>query len=267
MARLRTGMLALFLLSPGPPAQAGLDGDTVTVDRRFLDRDTVFFSFDVVVEQGAGDAIDFPGQNAPRIDVDPDAITLTLGCDFPLCNTGFTNQSFNGFALTGLDWSTPPGPPVGLKVESSFFFDPARVELVEGAIFIDVLRTMWTDGSTVRIEPVYAPQLEIDIEPGSRSHSLRRRGRVSVALLGTPELDVTEVDPFSLRFGPGEAEPAWRFWWAAHYYFRREDVDHDGDEDLIFYFDAQEAEVPTGASEVCLTGTLGGLPFEACEEI
>jgi len=267
MARLRPGFLALLLLFPGLPAEAGLDGDVVTVDRRFLDRDTVFFSYDVVVEQGGGDAIVFPGQNAPRIDVDPDAITLTLGCDFPLCNTGFTNQSFNGFALTGLDWSTPPGPPVGLEVESSFFFDPARVELVEGAIFIDVLRTMWTDGSTVRIEPIYAPQVEIDVQPGFRGASIRRHGRVPVAVLGSPEIDVSELDPFSLRFGPGEAEPVWRFWWAVHYYFSRVDADHDGDEDLLFYFDAQDARIPAGASEVCLTGTLGGLPFEACEGI
>jgi hypothetical protein len=260
-------MLALLLLCPGLPVQAGLEGDTVTVDRRLLDRDTVFFSTDVVVEEGSADAILFPGQNAPSVDVDPDAITLTLGCDFPLCSTGFTNQTFNGFALSDLDWSVPPGPPVDLRVESDFFFDPDRVEWVEGVIFIDILRTMWTSGSTIRIEPVYAPQVEIDIRPGSRTTSIPRRGRIPVALLGAPDVDVTQVDPFSLRFGPGEAEPVWRFWWSLLYGFSRSDVDRDGDEDLVFYFDAREAAIPAGAGEACLTGTLGGLPFEACEEI
>lgn len=51
------------------------------------------------------------------------------------------------------------------------------------------------------------------------------------------------------------------------HHWRGYEADHDGDEDLIVYFDAQEAELPAGAREACLTGLLGGRPFEACEAI
>jgi hypothetical protein len=86
-----------------------------------------------------------------------------------------------------------------------------------------------------------------------------------VAILGSAELDVRDLDERSLRLGPGEAEP-WRH--PDQGYFRRRDVDRDGEPDLLVRFDAREAGIAEGDTQVCLHGeTLDGAAIEGCDTI
>jgi hypothetical protein len=266
MQRISTLASILLLMGPGLQARAGLDGDLVIVEQHHPVLGNILRSQSTVA--GSGVSLAFGGQNATLIDVDADLITLTLGCDFPACNR-ITSSEFNGFVLTGLDWSTPPGQPVDLIVESGGkFFDPDRVVLLPGRIEINLWRDVWSDGQQIRILPVYAPQAAIDVIPASDRNVLPRgHRRIPVALLGSPELDVTEVDPFSLRLGPGEAQARWRFLWVLVWWFTESDVNRDGYGDLVFAFDARDAAIPPGADEVCLSGEIGGLPFTACDAV
>ncbi len=266
MQRIPMLVVILLLLGSGLQARAGLDGDLVSVEQHHPTLGNVIRSESVIA--GSGVSLTFGGQNATVIDVDADLITLTLGCDFPVCNR-ITNSTFNGFVLTGLDWSTPPGPPVDLVVESGGkFFDPDRVELLPGRIEINLWRDVWSDGEQIRILPVYAPQAAIDVIPGSDRNMIPRgHRRIPVALLGSPELDVTAVDPFSLRFGPGEAHAKWRFFSVLVWWFTEADVNRDGYRDLTFTFDAREAAIPPGADEACLSGDIGSHPFLACDAV
>jgi hypothetical protein len=258
--------LILLVVGTGLQARAGVDGDLVVVEQHNPTLGNVIRSQSVVA--GSGVSLVFGSQNATTIDVDADLITISLGCDFSACNR-ITGSVFNGFVLTGLDWSTPPGPPVDLVVESGGrFFDPARVELLPGRIEINLWRDVWNDGQQIRIHPVYAPQVGIDVIPDSDRNVIPRgQRRIPVALLGSPELDVTEVDPFSLRFGPGEAHAKWRFFRVLVWWFAETDVNRDGYADLTFAFDAGEAAIAPGADEACLSGEIGGLPFLACDAV
>ena len=101
------------------------------------------------------------------------------------------------------------------------------------------------------------------LKPGSQK-------RFPVAILGSPELDVHDIDPASLRLGYGEATPVGR---GRHLRpgpgrAARKDVNHDHYADLLVSFRARDAEIAYGDSMVCLTGqTRDGTPIEGCDAI
>jgi hypothetical protein len=88
--------------------------------------------------------------------------------------------------------------------------------------------------------------------------SIRPAGqKLQVILRGQTFLDAAKVDPASLRFGPRSAAPA---------NARAEDVDQDGNLDLVMYFRASDAGIPPGSVNACLRGRrLDGAPFEGCD--
>jgi probable HAF family extracellular repeat protein len=97
--------------------------------------------------------------------------------------------------------------------------------------------TLWLTVSTV----------SIDIKPGGHPNSInpKSRGRIPVAILATDTFDPTTVDPNTIAFGPKGARPL---------HSTREDVDGDGDIDVIFYFSTQATGIQCGDTSVSLTG-------------
>jgi len=90
-------------------------------------------------------------------------------------------------------------------------------------------------------------QVEIDIKPGSYPNSinLKSKGVLPVAVLTTVEFDATTVDPATVEFA--EASPLrWTL----------EDVDYDGDEDMLFHFKTQELNLDENSTEAALTGQI-----------
>lgn len=99
-------------------------------------------------------------------------------------------------------------------------------------------------GTIVDDDPI--PVL-IDIKPGSDPNSINlgSKGVIPVAILTTEDFDATTVDGETVRFGPGQAAPV-------HYAI--EDVDGDGDLDIILHFKVQEADIGAEDTEAILTG-------------
>jgi hypothetical protein len=96
-------------------------------------------------------------------------------------------------------------------------------------------------------------QVDIDIKPGSDPNSINlgSRGRVPVAVLTTSTFDATTVDPDSVQFA-GAAPVRWAL----------EDVDGDGDTDLVFHFKTQELNLDGSSTVATLAGqTSGGQPI------
>jgi len=93
---------------------------------------------------------------------------------------------------------------------------------------------------------LYWTDVEIDIKPGSDPNSinLKSRGVVPVAVLTTDDFDATTVDPVTVMFA-GASPLRWAM----------EDVDDDGDEDLLFHFKTQELELNGDSTEATLTGS------------
>lgn len=96
-------------------------------------------------------------------------------------------------------------------------------------------------------------EIDIDIKPGNEDNSinLKSKGVIPVAILTTADFDATTVDPSSVRFGKTGTEAA-----PMHEGGHIEDVDGDGDNDLLFHFSTQETGLQEGDTEAYLTGKL-----------
>ena len=117
--------------------------------------------------------------------------------------------------------------------------------------------------TAIAAAPLPSSPIRIDIKPGSDPNSinLRNHGVIPVALLSDDAFDATAVDAGRLAFGPGAALEA-------HGIGHPEDVDGDGDTDLVLHFRTQEAGIPADATEACLAGVLPtGESFSACDAV
>jgi len=105
----------------------------------------------------------------------------------------------------------------------------------------------------------------IDIKPGSFPNSInpRTQGVIPVAILTTGTFDATTVQPSSVTFGRTGTEAT-----EAHSTGHLEDVDNDGDIDLVLHFRTQETGIMCGDTSASLTGkTTAGQDIEGSDSI
>jgi hypothetical protein len=99
----------------------------------------------------------------------------------------------------------------------------------------------------------------IDIKPGGdpNSTNLGSQGVIPVAVLTTDTFDASSVDPTTVDFeGASPLRSA------------LEDVDDDGDTDLIMHFRTQDTNIADEATEACLTGeTFAEEQIEGCDSV
>ncbi len=133
----------------------------------------------------------------------------------------------------------------------TFVFD--HVNDVKGAE-AQMLMVEARNGTVTAALPTLA--VRIDIKPGSFPNSInpRAKGVIPVAILsistakGEPlDFDATRVDPLSVQFGPQGATEVHR---RGHV----EDVDRDGDRDLVLHFDTPAIGIQCGDTAAALTG-------------
>lgn len=106
-------------------------------------------------------------------------------------------------------------------------------------------------------------KVPIDVKPGDFPNHFNPNGNgvVPVAILSTSTFDARSVDFRSVEFGPGHAlgvdkQP------------NVEDVDGDGLLDLVLHFRTDEADIPAGATEVCLNGrSSDGVNISGCDSV
>ena len=119
------------------------------------------------------------------------------------------------------------------------------------------------NGAVLRLAPLLAAEVRMDIKPGSDTNPIqpKSRGLIPVALFGSASLDVQDIDWATVRFGPGRAAP-WRIPGSA------KGGDGDGQVDTVVHFRTQETGLGCGDESARLTGeTVNGRPFEASDVV
>jgi hypothetical protein len=130
----------------------------------------------------------------------------------------------------------------------------------------------WSDNVgefTVLIESEVS-EIDIDIWPGSDDNLIKPLSNivVPVALLGSQDFDVADVDVTTLAFGPNAAAPVFDLTSPWVLLFSQQDVNGDGDVDLLSFYRSVETGIAAEDPEACATGeTLDGTPFEGCDVI
>jgi hypothetical protein len=103
----------------------------------------------------------------------------------------------------------------------------------------------------------------IDVKPGSFPNSINPRsmGKIPVAILTTDTFDGASVDPNTVRFGRNGAE-------AGPVQSALEDVDGDGDIDMILHFNTQDTGIQCGDTSASLTGkSFGGQSIRGSDSV
>lgn len=112
-------------------------------------------------------------------------------------------------------------------------------------------------------EAEYEIAVTIDIKPGSFPNSInpKSKGVIPVAILTTETFDAATVDSTTVLFGPSGTE-------AAPVKSALQDVDGDGDIDMILHFNTQTTGIQCGEISATLTGeTLDGQMIKGSDDI
>ena len=113
------------------------------------------------------------------------------------------------------------------------------------------------------VTAVFTLNIEIDIKPGSEPNSINpdSKGVIPVAILTTGDFDAASVNVTTVLFGKEGNE-------AAPVHYALEDVDNDGDTDMILHFRTQETGIGEGDTEATLTGqTLDDKNFKGTDSV
>jgi len=204
------------------------------------------------------------------------AIALVLQPDGKLVAAGIEGSNVTGtfdFALARYlpNGSLDPTFGVGGKVTTDFGTGERAGALIlqpDGKLVAAGFSEFQAPNNTrdfalARYESLLVLEVAIDIKPDEFPNSINPRSRevIPVAILTTDTFDATTVDPLSITFGPNGAIEA-------HGRGHIEDVDGDGDDDLVLHFRIQETGIQCGDTSASLTGTtFSGFAIEGSDSI
>ena len=175
--------------------------------------------------------------------IDPESFSSSGGeaftklPDLSLLVSGGSNN-YPVYEVTAL--LSPVAPITGFKLEAlehpSLPFEGPGRQVVNGNFHLSEFVVVTSVIATI-----------IDIKPSNEKNPVnpRSKGKLRVAILTTENFDASTVYAKSVRFGPGAAKPV------RH---KLDDVDYDGDLDLVFKFKTRKTNIVCGDTEATLTG-------------
>ena len=164
-----------------------------------------------------------------------ESILLPNGGDYRVTIPFTFSGEINGFASTPIFTATLTGQGSATFEFWDISMDSSSPHYVLYSIEYD-------------FEPV---PIMIDIKPTTFPNSInpRSKGKIAVAILTTRSFDATTVDPTTIRFVASGIE-------AAPVHSATQDVDGDGDIDMILHFITQDTGITCGNASASLTGEI-----------
>ncbi len=111
--------------------------------------------------------------------------------------------------------------------------------------------------------------VSVDIQPGvfPNSINLKKKGVIPVAILSDAGFDAATVNPGTVCFGDADATGD-RDCTQAQIGKRIEDVDRDGDLDLVLHYETEQTGIDPGDAQACLMGTTNaGRGVAGCDSV
>jgi hypothetical protein len=150
-----------------------------------------------------------------------------------------------------IGWTYEIGPADGYNSGQGLTAHAGKLYLTgfTSGTFPGQTATPQQDAFVVKLRQPTAPRVLSDILPGALDFV------IPVAIFTTAEFDAGTIDPLSVRFGPAGAIEA-------HGQGHWEDVDGDGDTDLVLHFETPATGNVCGDTEASFTGrTFAGEPI------
>jgi hypothetical protein len=204
-ARIFWMALAGACLAVTPPAHTALlDGQTVAafhLHQTAPDMTAVFGPIQSVVGPNV-EYVNFGFSGFVNIDVTDTRIVITLNIDQP---AGFADT----LIIADANGTIPAFTSVTVNPLTNYAgFDASRVSLTPELINLNLTALNGVAGQQIVLdltgaeEPPPPPQpqvVDVDIQPGDCSNVLRTNGFLQVAIRGSASLDVSQIDPASVR--------------------------------------------------------------------
>jgi hypothetical protein len=114
-----------------------------------------------------------------------------------------------------------------------------------------------------------ALDVAIDIKPGTFPNSLKVMNKdvIPVAILTKNSFNATTVNFNTVCFGDAE-DVTQRDCTEAHGRGHKQDIDNDGDLDLVLHYEPRQSGIDVGDTQACLTGeTFGSQKIEGCDSV
>jgi hypothetical protein len=199
---------------------------------------------------------------APTVDAGLD--TNIISGETYFVNATFTDPGILDTHSATIDFGTSSGAEPGVVGQGAGFgtVSGSHQYLVPGLYKVEVCVTddegdQGCSTLTLTIDPY---PVVIDIKPGGTSNpiNLKSKGKVPVAVITTEDFDATIVDPITVLFA-GASPTKWSW----------EDIDRDGDLDLMLHFKTQElSELDGDSTQATLTAeTLYGVTVEGSDTV
>jgi hypothetical protein len=183
-------------------------------------------------------------------------IVITLHADDAANGTAY--MTINGEPQGFYDPNWHPGPADLMPAGMTFTGDMTQMQVFYGMFGYGAIHTAVFEDISIE-GCLYEIPVEVDIKPCSYPNSINlgSKGVTPVAVLTTDSFDASTIDPITVEFA-GALPLRWVL----------EDVDYDGDIDMLFHFKTQELDLYGSSTDATLTGeTTYGNPIIGTDSV